>query len=291
MAKNQSAGERSSGTSSEIPCVPDSSFRREPAKWGTRLVNAGSLLTLLFQIVYMAFDLRFLSIARPWILIFHSLNIALYGVATATSSLISAPWMRRQWKAVAFTFSSIMILNTTAITILTGQIEPLFLMIVLFLAGTGTFLSWGGRTQALLSLAAMVAFAVAIENLPGEIDPYQWLTISIAAAIGMFSAALLKGLRRAGRQAETELLRIREMLVRQERLRLVGKLISGIAHDLDNTLNVVQLRLFALKLDEDVLNNHSELLEVIDSKLEIAALIVIRIRELSVILSGGQPQI
>ena len=107
----------------------------------------------------------------------------------------------------------------------------------------------------------------------------------------MFSAALLKGLRRAGRQAETELLRIREMLVRQERLRLVGKLISGIAHDLDNTLNVVQLRLFALKHDEDVLNNHSELLEVIDSKLEIAALIVIRIRELSVILSGGQPQI
>src|SRR5258707_961566 len=83
------------------------------------------------------------------------------------------PWLRRHSKAIAFAFSSIMIWSSTAITILTQQIEPLFLMIVLFLAGTGTFLSWGGRIQALLSIVAIVAFVTSIQKLSIEIDPYQ----------------------------------------------------------------------------------------------------------------------
>jgi len=63
-------------------------------------------------------------------------------------------------------------------------------------------------------------------------------------------------------------------------MRLVGLLASGIAHDLNNTLNVVRLRLFALKLDENVLSNHSELLEVIDRAIADAARTVSRVREL-----------
>src|SRR6266446_6285488 len=183
MATYQSAGE---GTSAETDDLADSRSRREQAKWATRLVSAGSLLTLLFQIIYMAFDRRFLSISRPSVLIFHSLNIALFGVAAITS-LTVGPWLRRHSKAIAFAFSSIMIWSSTAITILTQQIEPLFLMIVLFLAGTGTFLSWGGRIQALLSIVAIVAFVTSIQKLSIEIDPYQWLGIAIAAAIGMSS--------------------------------------------------------------------------------------------------------
>jgi hypothetical protein len=82
MATNQSAGE---GTSAEKDDLASSGFRREQAMWAARLVSAGSLLTLLFQIVYVAFDRRFLSISRPLVLIFHSLNIALFGVAAITS--------------------------------------------------------------------------------------------------------------------------------------------------------------------------------------------------------------
>jgi hypothetical protein len=291
MEKSNSTSAILAEASAQISSLTDSNFRKEPDIWGTRLVSAGSLLTLLFQILYMAFDRQFLSINRPLILILHSLNIAVYGIAVATSSIILVPSMRRQWKAVAFTFSCIMIWSSTLITILTGRIEPFFFLIVLFLAGTGTFLSWGGRTQALLSLVAIAAFAIAIEKLRVELDPYQWLAILLSAAIGVYAAALLKGLRRASRQAETERVRFREMWVRQERLRLVGKLVSGIGHDLDSALKVAQLRLFALQCDQHVLDTHSELLTVVLSKLKDATLTVVRIRELSIMLDPGSVHI
>jgi signal transduction histidine kinase len=48
------------------------------------------------------------------------------------------------------------------------------------------------------------------------------------------------------RRAEEEVLKGRELLVRQERMRVVGQLASGIAHDLNNTLNVIKLRVAAM---------------------------------------------
>ena len=254
MATNQSAGER---TYAETDDLASSGFRGEQAKWAARLVSAGSLLTLLFQIIYMAFDRRFLSIDRPSVLIFHSLNIALFGVAAITS-LTAGPWLRRHWKAIAFAFSSVMIWSSAAITILTRQTEPLFLMIVLFLAGTGTFLSWGGRIQALLSIVGIAAFALAIQKLSIEIDPYQWLGMAIAGAIGVSSAALLRGLRRARRQAEAEALKSHETLIRQERLlaeeklAAVGRLSSAIAHEIRNPVAMIASSLaMAIRLGQN----------------------------------------
>jgi signal transduction histidine kinase len=223
MATKHSAGEGSFGTAAEMDHSADSGTKWEQAKWATRLVSAGTLLTLLFQIIYMALDRRFLSTSQPLVLIFHSLNIALFGVA-AIMSLAAGPQVWRHAKAIAFAFSFVMIWSSTAITILTHQTEPLFLMIVLFLSGTGVFLSWGGRIQTLLSVVAIASFAVAIHQLSIKVDPYQWLGIAIADAIGVSSAALLKGLRRARRQAEAEVLKSHETLVRQERLLAEEKL-------------------------------------------------------------------
>jgi signal transduction histidine kinase len=253
----------------------------EQVKWITRLVSAGSLLTLLFQVVYMIFDRRFLSLDQPTILILHSFNIGLFGAA-AIMSLRAGPWVRCHSTAIAFAFSYVMIWSTAAIAILTHQTEPLFLMIVLFLAGTGIFLSWGGRIQALLSLCAIAAFAVAIHKVSVPIDLYQWLGLVIAAALGVSAAALLKGLRRARRQAEAELIKSRETLMRQERMRLVGQLASGIAHDLNNTLNIMRLRLAVLSLDRNVADKHAVQLDVIDRAIGDAARTVDRVRELGV---------
>jgi signal transduction histidine kinase len=167
-------------------------------------------------------------------------------------TLQPGPWMLNHWKQVVFAVSTAMIASTTAITIKTGQMQPLFIALTLFLAGTGPFLSWGEKAQALLSLVAFAAFGVAVVSLPGRaFNPYQVVGIVIAAAIGLFSTALEKRLRRARWQAEAEVLKSRETLLLQERLRLAGQLASGIAHDLNNTLNVVKLRLAALSREED----------------------------------------
>lgn len=249
------------------------------AKWAARLVGAGSLLTLLYQIAYLAMDRQFLSLRHPEILVLHFINIALFGMAVIMT-LNVGPWMKSHWKQVAFAFSSIMIASTTFITVLTGQREPLFIALMLFLAGTGPFLSWGERTQALLSLVAFIAFGVTIAVLPhSAFDPYQGLGILIAAAIGLSSTALERRLRRARWEAEAEVLKGRETLVLQERLRLAGQLASGIAHDLNNTLNVMKLRLDALCGDEVVQARHADRLQALDRAIDDAAHTVARVRE------------
>jgi len=249
------------------------------AKWFDRLVGAGSLLTLQYEIAYLLLNHRYWSLRHPAVLILHLICVGLYAAA-AVMTLKVGPWVRSHWKQVCFSFSTALIAAMTAITILTGQTEPLFIALILFLAGTGPFLSWGERTQALLTLVAFAAVAAAITLSGGAISPYEFLGILIAAAIGLFSTALERRLRRARRQAEEEVLKSRETLVLQERLRLAGQLASGIAHDLNNTLNVVKMRLDALSQDEAVQSRHAARLRALDHAIEDAARTVARVREL-----------
>ena len=266
---------------------PTAAFARETSdhssaesKWAARLVGAGSLLTLLYEIVFLILDRRFVSLSRPPVLIFHLINVMLFGAAVIMTVNVSS-WVRRHWKLVAFCFSTAMIASSTCIALITEEKEPLFIALMLFLAGTGPFLSWGERTQAMLSIVAFASFAVADASLPAQpSDSYQWLGITIAAAIGMFSTALERRLRRARRRAEEEVVKSRETLMVQERLRLAGQLASGIAHDLNNTLNIIRLRLATLAQDETVRTNHGERLQAIDRATEDAARTVARVREL-----------
>jgi hypothetical protein len=55
--------------------------RQNEAKWAARLVGAGSLLTLVYETAFLVLDRRFLSLSDPPVLIFHSINIALFLLA------------------------------------------------------------------------------------------------------------------------------------------------------------------------------------------------------------------
>jgi signal transduction histidine kinase len=169
----------------------------------------------------------------------------------------------------------------TSIGVMTDKIQPLCIMLILFLAGTGPFLSWRERTQALLSLVAIVSFAAAVNIIPDQrTDTYQWLGILIAAAIGVLSTALERRLRYARRWAEEEALKSRKTLIGQERVRLAGQLTSGIVHDLNNILNVMKLRLIPLMHDRAVVERHPMSLQSIERAIDDAAVTVARVREL-----------
>ena len=261
----------------ELPHIYPTS---EETKWAARQVGAGCLLTLVFAIAYLLLDKRHLWDRPPWILLLHVFNIALFGLALVLAANVGQ-WMRAHWKPVAFAFSVAMIASSTGIALLTAENQPLFITLVLFLAGTGPFLSWGEKTQALLSLIAMASFSVAVFTSPrSDLDGYEWLGILVAAAIGLFSTALERRLRRARRKAEEEVLRSRETLVQVEKMRLAGQLTSGIAHDLNNTLNAMKLRMDALMRDESVLEKHATRLQAIDRGIDDAARTVARVREL-----------
>jgi PAS domain S-box-containing protein len=64
-------------------------------------------------------------------------------------------------------------------------------------------------------------------------------------------------------QAEEELRHNREVLLNQERLKAVGELASGIAHDLNNSLNALRLRVELLCADSSLLPRHNESLQLI----------------------------
>jgi len=197
--------------------------RQNEAKWAARLVAAGSLLTLVYETAFLILDQRFLSLSTPRIIIFHTLNIMLFLLAVIMAMRVS-PWIRQHWKFVAFSFSSLLIVSYACIAIETGEDEPLALALILFLAGTGPFLCWGEKIQALLSIVAITSFAVVSRILPSGVDWYQWLAVLIGAAVGLFSTALARRQRHAQRRAEEELLESREMLIEHERMRIAGQL-------------------------------------------------------------------
>lgn len=83
------------------------------------------------------------------------------------------------------------------------------------------------------------------------------------------------------RRAESELLESRSTLVRQERVRVATQLASGIAHDLNNMLNVIYLRLNLLARDALVSGRHGKDLQAIDRAVADATRTVARVQELA----------
>ena len=89
---------------------------------------------------------------------------------------------------------------------------------------------------------------------------YSWTTLELDGR----DCVLLVGQDVTARvQAEEELLRNREMLLNHERLKAVGELASGIAHDLNNSLNALRLRIELLCADSSLLSRHNDALQLI----------------------------
>ncbi|HKU26417.1 MAG TPA: PAS domain S-box protein [Candidatus Sulfotelmatobacter sp.] len=89
---------------------------------------------------------------------------------------------------------------------------------------------------------------------------YSWTTLDLDDQ----QCVLVVGQDVTGRvQAEEELRRNREVLLNQERLKAVGELASGIAHDLNNSLNALRLWLEVLCADPSVTSRHNDALLLI----------------------------
>jgi len=200
-------------------------------------VMAGSLLTLIYEIGFLICDRRFVSLNHPLVLTLHGIIIGLY-LAAVFMAVHVGEFLRRNWKKVALCFSCILIGSSAGIAVITGESEPLFIALVLFLAGTGPFLCWGERYQAILSITALVAFTVATYKLPyHSIDLYQWMGITIACAIGLFSTALERRLRRAYRKAQAEAVAARNAAEAASRAK--SEFLSTMSHEIRTPMNAI----------------------------------------------------
>jgi signal transduction histidine kinase/CheY-like chemotaxis protein len=80
-------------------------------------------------------------------------------------------------------------------------------------------------------------------------------------------------------QAERELVRIRESLVQHERMRAIGELASGVAHDLNNTLHAMSLRLSILEQSEVCRSAQGGNIAALTRAINDAALVVGRLQD------------
>jgi signal transduction histidine kinase len=80
-------------------------------------------------------------------------------------------------------------------------------------------------------------------------------------------------------RAELELDRLRESLVQQERLRAIGELASGVAHDLNNTLHAMSLRLSLVEQSPACQAEQGDNIRALSRIITDAALVVGRLQE------------
>lgn len=80
-------------------------------------------------------------------------------------------------------------------------------------------------------------------------------------------------------QAEHENARIREALVQHERMRAIGELASGVAHDLNNTLHAMNLRLSLVEQNEACRSAQGNNIAALSRAISDAALVVGRLQD------------
>ena len=105
---------------------------------------------------------------------------------------------------------------------------------------------------------------------------YSWTTLELNGR----NCVLIVGQDVTARVEAEEALRLnREVLVNQERLKAVGELASGIAHDLNNSLNALRLRVELLCSDAALLSRHSDALQLISRIVRDAAATIGRLQD------------
>jgi PAS domain S-box-containing protein len=105
---------------------------------------------------------------------------------------------------------------------------------------------------------------------------YSWTTLELNGR----DCVLIVGQDITARVEAEEALRLnREVLLNQERLKAVGELASGIAHDLNNNLNALLLRIELLRNDSVLLSHYGDALELISRIVHDAASTVGRLQD------------
>ncbi len=105
---------------------------------------------------------------------------------------------------------------------------------------------------------------------------YSWATIELNGRDCVF----IEGQDITARIEAEEALRLnRAVLVNQERLKTVGELASGIAHDLNNSLNALRLRVELLCSDPVLISRHNDSLQLISRIVRDAASTIGRVQD------------
>jgi PAS domain S-box-containing protein len=160
-----------------LACASESNLRQLNV-----LLRTGLALVFLFELGTWLEVARFEPALLHTEQLFFIFDIALVGIGLC---LTHFNWFRNIWRPVTMAFCLILITSRTLSTVAIDQDEPLLLALFMLALGTAVLVPWGARWQGLLSLAGLIAFAVAaVDGVVEPADLHRWLVL---AAIGAFA--------------------------------------------------------------------------------------------------------
>ncbi len=160
-----------------------------------RLLRAGAILIVLFQIAYAAERLVSSPSAFKETELLHLLNIAIGILAFAATF---TPLVSRFWREACVAVCAGLMISTTKIGIDSATFEPLFIWIVTLVVGVGTLAQWEGGWQASIGWIGIICFCLLESNRPG-LDPHafmHWLGLLTVVSLAQAGTRLQKRHRR-----------------------------------------------------------------------------------------------
>ncbi len=152
------------------------------------LLRTGLAVVFFFEVATWLEVARFqpalLHAERP----FFIFDIAL---VSGGLSLTYFKWFSRNWRTVAMTFCLILLASRMLSTFAISEDEPLMLVLFVLALGTAVLVPWGVRWQGILTLAGLIAFAIAgVEGVVQPVDLHRWLVLAAVGAFALSFTAL-----------------------------------------------------------------------------------------------------
>ena len=190
-------------------------------------LRAGAVLIVLFQTAYLFLDLGLQSGLNVATLPLHLANISV-GVIGFFMAL--TPFGRRHWRILALGAISVLLLSTTALSVMAHRNEPYYLSLVLMVSGAAALLPWESRWQASLNgvtLATMVFQSLQVHDGLFEM---HWLAGLIAIGLAQSCTVISEAYRRGIGKARTEALEASEAK---------SGFLSSMSHEIRTPMNAI----------------------------------------------------
>jgi signal transduction histidine kinase len=166
---------------------------------------------------------------------FHLANVVLLA---ATFALTWSGTFRRHWQPAALLLCVLLLGAGTLMSVLSRDVLPRFVSVLVFSLGCATFLPWGGVWQAVLNLACFLSFAADIYYTGGvhREGAYLWIGLVTTLILAQFVSVYSDRYRRALIASAGELAD-RDAAI--ESARLKSLFLATMSHEIRTPLHVL----------------------------------------------------
>jgi signal transduction histidine kinase len=193
-------------------------------------------------------------------------------------------WFGRHWELIAWLLCTLLLAAGTLMSVVSRDVIPRFVSVLIFSLGCATFLPWSRFWQAMLNLVCVISFAsdIAMVGEPPHYGPYLWVGLFASVMLAQFVAGF------AERYRTMVFLSAREQAARAEAEaagRAKDEFIAMLGHELRNPLAAIALALDLARRRGQSLGGRE--LTIVDRQLKHLLRLIDDLLDVSRIFRGG----